>query len=365
MSMKFRCDQEHLSHALNTAGRGVTNRTASTVVGGVQLRLKGDKLTVTGTDGDLAISVELEVAGSGDGEVVMRSKLMADVVRSLEAGEVKVEMEERSANIIGGRSEFKITTFASDEFPDMAKHEGDEVTLNGRAFKDAIDQVGKAASTDEARPILTGVLMAAENEGLRLVSTDSYRLAVRDIEGLSVLADEQSVLVPSQALRELARIVTDEDDIKLTLATQHASFNVGKTTVTTRLIQGDFPNYSRLIPDAHENRLTVNRNELLKTLRRVRLMAQESTPIRMTMNSEGLKVKAVTQDVGEACEAVEADYKGEDLMVAFNPDYLIDGIDVAPGSEVMIETLSELKPALLKSSEDPNFLYLLMPVRVS
>ncbi len=365
MSMKFRCDQEELSRALNTAGRGVTNRTGSTVIGGVQLKLKDDTLTATGTDGDIAIAVELEVAGSGDGEVVMRSKLMADVVRSLEAGEVKVEMEEKVANIKGGRSEFKITTFHSDDFPTMDQHEGESVTLKGSAFKDAIDQVGKAASTDEARPILTGVLMAAEKDGLRLVSTDSYRLAVRDIEGLSVLGDEQTVLVPSRALKELARIVTEEEDIKLTLTTQNASFKVNETTVTTRLIQGDFPNYSRLIPEAHDNRLTVKRDELLKTLRRVRLMAQESTPIRMSMNSDGLTVTAITQDVGEACEAIEADYKGEDLMVAFNPDYLIDGIDVAPGSEVIIETLSELKPALLKSSEDPNFLYLLMPVRVS
>ena len=232
-------------------------------------------------------------------------------------------------------------------------------------FKAAIEQVGKAASSDDARPILTGVLMAAESGGLRLVSTDSYRLAMCDIAGLTVLGDQQKVLVPSRALKELARIVDDEEEITLSLGEHNASFSVGGATVTTRLIEGDFPNYNRLIPETHENRLTIDRETLLDALRRVRLLAQESTPIRMSMSAEGLEVAAVAQEVGEAHEALEAEYQGEDLMVAFNPEYLIDGIEVSPGSQVVLETIGELKPALLKSSEDPNFLYLLMPVRVS
>ena len=173
------------------------------------------------------------------------------------------------------------------------------------------------------------------------------------------------MLVPSRALKELARIVDEEEEITLSLGEQNAGFSVGGATITTRLIEGDFPNYGRLIPETHENRLTIDREKLLGTLRRVRLLAQESTPIRMSMSAEGLEVAAVAQEVGEARETLEAEYQGEDLMVAFNPEYLIDGIEVSPGSQVMLETIGELKPALLKSSEDPNFLYLLMPVRVS
>ena len=365
MSMQFRCERDALSDALNVAGRGVLARAGAAAIGGVRLELAGDQLTVTGSDGDLTISVTLTVNGASDGVTVMRSKLMADVVRSLRPGAVDVTIEDQDARIVANPSEFSIRVLATDDFPEAIESAGDVVTLDATMFKSAIDQVRKAASTDDARPILTGVLMAAASSGLRLVTTDSYRLAVCDIEGLSVLGEGQKVLVPSRALKELARIVGEEDEITLSLGEQNASFSVGPVTITTRLIEGDFPNYNRLIPDTHENRLIIDREQLLDTLRRVRLMAQESTPIRMSMSADGVEVAAVTQEVGEARESLEAEYEGEDLMVAFNPDYLIDGIEVSPGSKVMLETLGELKPALLKSSEDPNFLYLLMPVRVS
>ena len=243
--------------------------------------------------------------------------------------------------------------------------DGDAVTLDASAFRAAIDQVEKAASSDDARPILTGVLMAAEEDGLRLVSTDSYRLSVRDLAGTTILGEGQKVLVPSRALKELSRVVGDADEITLRLGERDAGFEVGPVKVTTRLIEGDFPNYRGLIPSNHPNALTVDRETLLDAVRRVRLLAQESTPVRLAMSSEGLELVAVTQDVGQAHEAVEASYSGDELTVAFNPEYLIDGIEVAPGDEIILETVDELKPALLKSSDDPNFLYLLMPVRVS
>ena len=157
----------------------------------------------------------------------------------------------------------------------------------------------------------------------------------------------------------------DADKITLRLGERDAGFEVGPVKVTTRLIEGDFPNYRGLIPSNHPNALTVDREALLDAVRRVRLLAQESTPVRLAMSSEGLQLVAVTQDVGQAHEAVEASYSGDELTVAFNPEYLIDGIEVAPGDEIILETVDELKPALLKSSDDPNFLYLLMPVRVS
>lgn len=365
MSMQFRCERDVLSDALNTAGRGVATRGVLTEVGGVRLELVGDRLTATGTDGDLTVSVTITVNGTADGTAVMRSRLMADVVRSLRPGAVDVVIDADDARIVANPSEFSIKVSATDKFPEITEPSGDVVTLDAPLFKAAALRVGKAASSDEARPILTGVLMAAESGGLRLVATDSYRLAMCDIDGLSVLGEGQKVLVPSRALNELARIVDDDEQITLSLGQQNASFSVGAATVTTRLIEGDFPNYSRLIPETHENRLTIDRENLLSALRRVRLLAQESTPIRMSMSSSGLEVAAVTQEVGEAREALEAEYQGEDLMVAFNPEYLIDGIEVSPGSQVVLETIGELKPALLKSTEDPNFLYLLMPVRVS
>jgi DNA polymerase-3 subunit beta len=367
MGLKFRCERDILAKALTDAGRAVTTRGgALPVLAGVRLELTGDQLTVTGSDLDLTISVSIEVSGSDDGVAVLPSKLASDVVRSLRSGGVDVTVEDDDARIVASPSEFSIRIIPADEFPELASPEGDAVTLDAETFKAAIEQVEKAASSDDARPILTGVLMAAEEGGLRLVSTDSYRLSVRDLAGTSVLSDGQKVLVPSRALKELARVVGDETEITLRLGERDAGFQVGNVSVTTRLIEGEFPNYRGLIPTNHPNSLTVDRATLLDAVRRVRLLAQESTPIRMAMSADGLELVAVTQDVGQAHETVEeANYVGEDLTVAFNPEYLIDGIEVAPGNEIVLETVDELKPALLKSSQDPNFLYLLMPVRVS
>ena len=283
----------------------------------------------------------------------------------MRAGGVDITVDDDDARIVAAPSEFAIRVIPADEFPELSAPDGDAVTLDAAEFKAAIEQVEKAASSDDARPILTGVLMAAEEGSLRLVSTDSYRLSVRDIAGTAILGEGQKVLVPSRALKELARVVGDEERITLRLGERDAGFEVGAVSLTTRLIEGEFPNYRGLIPTNHPNQLTVDRGTLLDAVRRVRLLAQESTPIRMAMTADGLELVAVTQDVGQAHEAVEASYKGDDLTVAFNPEYLIDGIEVAPGDEITLETVDELKPALLKSTEDPNFLYLLMPVRVS
>jgi DNA polymerase-3 subunit beta len=222
-----------------------------------------------------------------------------------------------------------------------------------------------AASSDDARPILTGVLLAAEEGGLRLVATDSYRLSVRDLPGAAVLAEGQHVLVPSRALSELTRVLAGSDSVELRLGDRDASFAVGSIRLTTRLIEGEFPNYRGLIPSSYPNRLTVGRDALLEAVRRVKLMAREATPVRMVMRTDGLELVAITQDVGQAHEEIDAKYEGTELTVAFNPEYLLDGIEVTPGDEVVVTTLDALKPAVMRSTEGDEFLYLLMPVRVS
>ena len=207
--------------------------------------------------------------------------------------------------------------------------------------------------------------MAAEGDGLRLVATDSYRLAVRDLPGTSVLAEGQHVLVPSAALKELARLLSGAEAVTLRLGERDVSFEVGDVRVTSRLIEGDFPNYRGLIPSSHPNRLTVNREALLEALRRVRLLAREATPVRLVMKPDSVELLAITQDVGKAHEELDAKNDGTELTVAFNPEYLIAGIEVTSGDEITLETIDALKPALVRAVESPDFLYLLMPVRVS
>jgi DNA polymerase III subunit beta len=364
--VKFRCERDVLVEALGTAARAVTSRGgALPVLSGVRLQLTGDELQLTGSDLDLTISVRASVSGETDGVGVLPAKLAGDIVRALEPGAVEVDLGDDEARISAGRSQFSVRTIAAHEFPQLPEPAAETVELDAAALADALRQVVSAASADESRPILTGVLLAAEGDGLRLVATDSYRLAVRDLPGTSVLAEGQSVLVPSNALKELTRVLGDADTVTLRLGERDVGFEVGNVRLMSRLIEGEFPNYRGLIPASQPNRLTVGREPLLDALRRVRLLAREATPVRMVMKPDGLELVAVTQDVGQAHEQLDAKYEGAELTVAFNPEYLIAGIEVTPGDEITLETVDALKPALVRTLDGTEFLYLLMPVRVS
>lgn len=364
--MKFRCERDVLVDAIGTAARAVTNRGgALPVLSGIRLELKGDDLHLIGSDLDLTIAVDTKVSGEVDGVGVLPAKLAGDIVRALESGAVEVELGDEEAHISAGRSQFAVRTIPAHEFPQLPEPAEDTVELDAVALAEALRQVVSAASVDESRPILTGVLMAAEGDGLRLVATDSYRLAVRDLPGTSVLAEGQSVLVPSNALKELTRLLGDSDKVTLRLGERDVGFEVDGARLMSRLIEGEFPNYRGLIPQSQPNRLTVGREPLLDALRRVRLLAKDATPVRLVMKADGLELVAVTQDIGQAHEELDAKYEGTELTVAFNPEYLIAGIEVTPGDEITLETVDALKPALIRTIDGTDFLYLLMPVRVS
>ena len=364
--MKFRCERDVLVDAIATAGRAVTTRGgALPVLSGVLLELHGDRLRLTGSDLDLTITVETTVSGQSDGVAVLPAKLASDVARAFGPGAVHVEVVDEQVTLSAHRSEFSLRLMHADEYPRFEAPTADAVTISTDRLAAALRQVVRAASSDDSRPILTGVLMTAEADGLRLVATDSYRLAVCDLPGESLLGEGQHVLVPSRALNELAKVLAGAESVTVRLGSRDASFSVGDVQLTTRLIEGEFPNYKSLIPSNHPNKLTVEREGLLESLRRVRLLAQEATPVRVNMKGDSVELIAITQDVGQAHEEMDAQYVGQELMVAFNPQYLLDGVEVSPGEHVTLETVDALKPALIRSVDSPDFVYLLMPVRVS
>jgi DNA polymerase-3 subunit beta len=345
------------------------------VLQGVRLEVVGDELRLAGSDLDLTIQVTAPVAGQEDGVCVIPARLAADIVRALEPGAVQIETDDDEARIASGRSQFAVRVLPADEFPRLPVQSGDAVTLAGADFAEALRQVVRAASSDDARPVLTGVLMAAEDPGLRLVATDSYRLAVRDLPGASVLREGQKVLIPSRALTELQRLAgaapekgddkAPAAEVTLRLGEHDATFEVGNVRLTTRLIEGEFPNYRQLIPASYPNRLIVGREALLDALRRVRLLVRDqTTPARIALKADGIQLTVVSSEIGQATEDVDAKYEGAEMTVAFNPGYLIDGVEAITGDEVLLETLDALKPATLRSTEGGEYLYLLMPVRV-
>lgn len=364
--MKFRCERDTLSAALGKAGRAVTTKTGPIAgLSGVLLELSGDSLAVTGSDVDLTISARITVSGSENGTALVQARLLTDVVRSVDLGAVEVELVDQMLRVCAGRSEFSLRTMPPADFPRIPLLGEATITVDGPALVSGLRQVVPAASHDESRPVLTGVLLMSRGDGLRVVATDSYRLAQRDLESVAMAVGENGVLVPSRALEEVARLVLEDVRVGVQLDERTVLFEVGDTRLSARLINGDFPSYEGLIPTDHPNRLITDRKVLLDAIRRVRLLAPAQRSMRVRMQADSLTLSATAQDVGEATEEVSASYDGEELLIAFNAEYLHDGVEVLDSDEILLLTADSLKPALLQSPESADFLYVLMPLRVT
>jgi DNA polymerase III subunit beta len=367
--VKFRCERDTLADAVATAQRAVASRTgAMPVLSGLRVTLSPGALELVGTDLELTIRVRVPADTDGEGSAVVPARLFSEIVRQLDGDTVSVELADDDAKIEAARFATTLRTLSATEFPRLPEPGEGGVRVEAAAFAEALRQVVPGASRDDARPILTGVLLTASPGGLRLVATDSYRLALRDLQGVSMLEEGQKVLVAAKGLGEVQRVLANETgEIEVVLGEREVVFRVGTTEVTTRLIEGEFPNYQQLIPSGYPNRLTVSRDALQSAVNRVRLVGQskDTAPIRLGMTAEGLELSAIAQDVGEAHESVEAKYEGTDLTVAFNSQFLLDGIDAAASDEVVIESIDPLKPAVMKATDSGDFLYLLMPVRIA
>lgn len=381
--MRFRSDRDTLAEALGLAARAASGRGLGTpTASGVQLTVVGDQLIAIGTDRDLTIEVREGVSGGGDGSCVVPGRLVVDIVRSLEAGAVSVEAsDDGMVRIGGGRSQFDVRTYPEVEFPRPPVVGTDGVVISQSELREALSQVVRAASDDDARPMLNGVLLAATEKGLKVVATDSYRLAVRELLGSSFLSPGQHLLVPARALVELQRLLGSSSerrsaardgaegggaDLRVFVGEYDAVFDLGRVRILTRVLDQEFPPYDPLIPRGNPNRLVVNRELMIDAVRRLRLMAREVTsPLRLALQDGLLQLSVVAPEVGQALEEIEAVYDGSNFTIAFNPSYLLDGLDAVLAEEVVLEMLDVSKPALLRSNVDDSYLYVIMPVRIA
>ena len=358
---------------LATAGRAVGARaTSSPVLSGLLLTCTGNVLSVTGTDLDLTMQVTEEVIGIEDGSCVVPARLSTDIVRRLEPGAVTFAHDDDHITISAARSNFKLRTYPVVEFPAVGKSAGATTELPEAALGEAVRQVVRAASHDDARPLLTGVLLSRVNGSIRMVATDSYRMAMRDLPGVTALPGEEDLLVPARALAELQRLParnTDgggENHVGVAASSSEITFWLGNVQISTRLLEGRYPDYNQLIPDHYPNRLHLGKESFLAALRRVQLLVRDNTtPVRLSMRQGGVDLTVVSQEVGDASESVDGDFTGEDLVIAFNPSYLIDGTEAVQGDEVLLESADASRAATVRGADDDQFRYLLMPVRVS
>lgn len=360
--MRIRAQRDDLADVLARANRAVGTRTALPVLQGLLCEVSGTTLRVTGTDLDMTVRTQAEVEVIEEGRAVIPGRLLSEAVRKMPAGQVTIGVTDTDIEIEGNGPRFTLRPLNVEDFPVQEDVVSDGVEVDGEQLADAINQVTIAASGDGARPILTGVLFESSEEGLRMVATDSYRLAKRDLPGVGL---EGTGLVPARGLRELPRTI-GAPKITAQLREREAVFSSDKGTLRLRLIDGNFPKYQSLLPETYPNQVVLNKEDLLDALGRVTLVAEDHIPVRLKLMEGGVEVAVSRQDVGGETEHLDGEYSGsdEDVTIAFNPRYLQDGVIAMPGESIRIQVIDSYKPSVLDTGTEGDFLYLLMPVRV-
>lgn len=368
--MKLTTKRDDLVSKLSTVSRAVSTRPHSQALSGVLLSASSSGVKLAATDQDLGLETVLEAEVGDEGSLLLPGRLFAEIARSLPGPEVEIESREaeRDVEIRSGGSSFHLRVLPVEDFPQLpeAKEEG-ALRIPAAALEASIDLVARAASRDDMRPVLTGVFVTASGKEMTMVATDSYRLAVKRTELEADLGGELEANIPARALRELGRILSTEGagEATISLLPNQAVFLAGSILLSTRLIDGQFPNFRQLLPESYEHDVRLPRSELLDVTRRISQMAQRNAPLRLSFSSGELTVAAETPDVGDARETMPAAFEGEPLEIGFNPEFLREGIESVAGEEILLRLISPLRPGLLEPVEGDDFRYLVMPIRLN
>ena len=366
-TMKVVCSREELTQKLAVVSRGVSTRTAVQILGGILLNAEGGRLTLAATDMELSLRASLEAQVEGEGAVVVPGRLLVELSRLLPDSEVSIEQraDEGVIHVSSGSFESRLNTYTAEDFPRLPDAEGlERHAVDRDALLETIARVGRSASRDESRPVLTGILVRFEPGKLVMAATDSYRLSVKET-ALEGTIPELEAIVPARALAELARIGQGAERIELGVHENQVVFGVDGIWLTTRRIDGQFPNYRQLIPESFEHEVPLPRDEVLDVVRRIAVMAQRNSPLRLRFAEGELTVSARTQDVGEAEESLPVAFAGEPLEIGFNAEFLRDGIESVTGETVRFRLISPLRPCVLQAEGSDDFLYLIMPIRLA
>jgi DNA polymerase-3 subunit beta len=368
--VKISLERDVLLAQLQTVSRVASTRSAIQALSGVQLLASSPNSELRATDMDVGLRVPLEAKVERDGVVVLPARLLLDVVRSLPAAQTSLELRaaEQDVELISGNAIFHIRTLRTEDFPPFPEPDSDSaVELPAEAFISTALKVAGSASRDETRPVLTGILVSASERELRMVATDSYRLSVKQTTLETPLVSAFEVNVPARALQELARLVThaEDDQLSVSVRKNQVLFTLGRVILSSRLIDGQFPNYRQLLPETFEHELRLDGTELTEVVRRISLLAQKNAPLRLAFTSGELTVSAQTPDVGEALESLPVAFAGEALEIGFNPEFLRAGLEAIEQGDVLLKLISPLRPGLIEAADESRFQYLIMPIRLN
>ena len=368
--MKISLERDTLFSQLQTVSRVASTRSAIQALSGVQLAAQSTGCELRATDMDVGLRVPLQAEVAREGTVVLPARLMLDVVRSLPDQPVTIELRsaEQDVEVVAGNATFHIRTLRADDFPPFPEPDPDSaVELPAAAFVATATKVAGSASRDETRPVLTGILVSASDRELRMVATDSYRLSVKETTLETALSSGFEVNVPARALQELARLVgaAQEQPLSVSVRQNQVLFTLGRVVLSSRLIDGQFPNYRQLLPETFEHELRIAGAELTEVVRRISLLAQKNAPLRLAFAQGELTVSAQTPDVGEARESLPVAFTGDSLEIGFNPEFLRAGLEAIDEGDVLLKLISPLRPGLIEAGDDSRFRYLIMPIRLN
>ena len=363
--LRLEVGRDELVAKLGVVSRAVSSRGTVQVLSGILLATDGGTITLAATDMELSLRTTLDARVGGEGAVVIPGKPFAELARLLPESDATLEYkpEEGTIQIVSGSYSSRLHVFNAEDFPRLPAVDAQLHRVDREALLETVDRVARSASRDESRPVLTGILVRFEAGKLIMVATDSYRLSVKET-ALTDAAPELEAIIPARALTELSRLGgAGGDTIDLGVHENHVVFGTGEAWLTTRRIDGQFPNYKQLLPETFEVELTLPKTELADVVRRASVLALRNSPLQLRLAAGELTVSAQTQDVGETHESMPAAYSGEELLIGFNAEFLRDGIESISGDDVKLKLINPLRPAILEDAGG-DFTYLIMPIRL-
>lgn len=366
--MRITCERSYLTMALGVAGRAVSNRNTLPILSNVLLETQDDRLQLTATDLDTAIRCVIPASVSENGSVAVSASVLGDVVSKLADAPVTLEMQDGKVSVRSGKSHYTILSLPAEDYPVVPEvTEGIDVTLPQATLKEMLRMTTFAASKEETRSLLMGVLFEARGSTLTLVATDTHRLAWKQTPIGQDVAQAVSAIVPAKPLVELERVLKDsmDDSVHIRFGPSQAQFETSEVTLVSRVLDGQFPNYDKVIPKNAERKITFDRNEFLNAVRRVYIVARGSAE-KAVLASKGnlLEMTAESPEVGRAYEEVPVTMDGSDITIAFNARYMMEALNVLDNEEASLELTGPLNPGILKAGASNDFIYVVMPMQV-
>lgn len=364
--MKLKVSKDLILESLQKVQSVISTRSTLPILSNILFKAEKDKLWISATDLDVSVRTAVEAEVTETGGTTLPARRVLSVFRELPTNDIDIDVDDKdAASIRSGTSFFKLIGISEDEFPPLPKFDGGKVyNIDQGLFRDMLRNTSYAASTDEQRQILSGILLSFKGDKLTVVATDGRRMALMEQELEFPKDFDADLVVPFKTVDELLKTLQDKGNLKIQATKNQIAFEFDNMLVVSKLVEGAYPNFRQVIPAQCAERVTVEREALLTSLRRVAILANEkSNSVKLQFVKNRLEITAITPDIGEAHESMAINYSGKQISIAFNPNFMMDPLKNLISDEVFMELSDDLSPGVIKSNIP--FIYVLMPMRTS